>query len=773
MGRSLIIVESPAKARSMDNFLGAEFTALASYGHVRDLRSKKDAVDPDKDFEMSYCLLKRNEKHLSAIINAAEKSSTIYLATDPDREGEAISWHLFEILKDRGLLDNKTIHRVVFHEITRDAIHAAVANPRAISLQMVNAQQARRALDHLVGFNLSPLLWKKIRQGLSAGRVQSPALRMIVDREADIRNFEADEYWHIEADCHKQTSGAGKFETRLCVFEDKNIQSVSITDEQSASAVKSILDTAANNRLRVIEVSCKQNNRRPAPPFITSTLQQEAARKLGFSAQRTMRAAQRLYEGLDGEGIITYMRTDSVHLPAEVIDRIRDVIVEQYGADQIPDSPQQYNTSTSNAQEAHQAIRPTSMARTPQSLAHRLEFDHLSLYTLIWNRTLASQMSDAVFDAISANLSAGDKGIFHAHGSTLRHPGFLALYEEGKDIQDEAQQQLPPLIKGEWLHLDSIRTEQYFTAPPSRFTEASLINALETHGIGRPSTYASIISVLLNREYTTLEQRQFHPTEIGTVVGGFLSDYFGRYVDYEFTANMENELDAIARGEKQWKPLLHAFWEPFQQQLNQVESFVRRSEIIKTRILGSDPKTGKTVSVRLGRFGAFAQIGTREDADKPRFASLAQGQRVESISLDEALNLFVLPRHLGETAEGEAVSTAIGRFGPYVRYAENFVPLLKDDSPYTISLAHALELIAAKKNMQAARIIKAYKGQKIQVIKGRYGPYITDGHTNARIPNKLSPEKLTLQQCRELIADAKSKDHPKCRNTKRSDQKSP
>lgn len=757
MKRSLIIVESPAKARSMDKYLGPEFTALASYGHVRDLHSKKDAVDPDNDFRMNYGLLKRNQQHLQTIINAARHAATIYLATDPDREGEAISWHLYETLKDQGLLKNKTIYRVVFHEITAEAVLKAVANPRSINQEMVDAQQARRALDHLVGFHLSPLLWKKIRQGLSAGRVQSPALRMIVDREAEIKAFEAREYWTIVADCHKEGTKPASFEAQLRSLNDEVLKPFSITCEDRAIAAKTVLEAAAKERLCVSKLHRKRIRRQPAPPFTTSTLQQEAAQQLGFSAHRTMRAAQRLYEGLDGDGLITYMRTDSVNISQTAITQIRDLIRREYGADQVPETSRHYTGSTKNAQEAHEAIRPTLISRTPESLAHRLEYDHLNLYSLIWKRSVASQMSCAIIDTVSVDLSVADTGVFHTKGETLYHPGFLVLYKEAYDEQANIDKQLPPLKKGDWLNLSAIRTLQHFTCPPSRYTEASLINALEAYGIGRPSTYASIISVLLNREYATLESRQFLPTEIGGIVSQFMSDHFSRYVDYTFTAELEDQLDAIARGEKKWKPILQTFWLEFKQQLIKKEATVKRSDIIQVRKLGTDPQSNKPVSVRLGRYGAFAQIGTREDSDKPRFASLEQGQRVESITFEEAMALFILPRQLGETAEGEAITTAIGRFGPYIRYAQNYVPLLKDDSPYTISLEHALELIAQKKNMDAARTIKSFQKQNIQVRKGRYGPYITDGTTNARIPKKLIPEQLTLKQCQALIKEAANK----------------
>jgi DNA topoisomerase-1 len=760
MGHSLIVVESPAKARSMHKYLGSDFTALASYGHVRDLLPKKGSVDPDDDFAMNYSLIERNEKYVNAIIREAKKADAIYLATDPDREGEAIAWHLYEILKDKGLLENKPVHRVVFHEITKKAIREAVANPRELSIELVDAQQARRALDYLVGFNLSPLLWKKIRQGLSAGRVQSPALRMIVDREAEIEAFDPQEYWTIEADTNKLDDVDRKIEAKLTLLNDQKIKQFSIIDEAGAKAAEKALTAAANGQLRVATITKKQRKRNPSPPFTTSTLQQEAARKLGFSAQRTMRTAQRLYEGQDGAGLITYMRTDAVNLAGEAIAEIRRFIEEEYGADQVPDSPRQYKTKSKNAQEAHEAIRPTSTKRTPQSLTNTLEHDQLRLYDLIWKRTVACQMIHATIDTVAADLTAGNAGVFRANGSTIRHPGFLAVYEEGKDDQnadDKDGKRLPPLEEGEILNLQQIRTEQHFTDPPPRYSEASLVKTLEAYGIGRPSTYASIISVLLNREYVTIEQKRFYPTDIGKIVGNFLSDHFSRYVDYEFTAQLEDELDAISRGEKAWKPLMKSFWGDFNKQVMDKEESVSRAEVMQARELGTDPKSGKPVSVRMGRFGPFVQIGTKDDEDKPKFASLLPGQKVDSISYDEAMELFKLPRKIGETAEGEPVSVAIGRFGPYIRYANKFVSLPQEDSPYTVELERALELIAEKKKADAERIIKVFEDQGIQILKGRYGPYITDGKVNARMPKNQEPDELTLEQCQELIKEAAEK----------------
>ncbi len=757
MGHSLIIVESPAKARSMHKYLGSEFTALASYGHVRDLLPKKGSVDPDNDFAMNYSLIERNEKHVNAIIREAKKADAIYLATDPDREGEAISWHLYEILKEKGLIENKPVHRVVFHEITKKAIQEAVANPRQLSIDMVDAQQARRALDYLVGFNLSPLLWKKIRQGLSAGRVQSPALRMIVDREEEIEKFVAQEYWTIEADSHKLDDSERLIQAKLTLLKDEKIKQFSITDESGASAAQTALNAAANGQLRVTTITKKQRKRNPSPPFTTSTLQQEAARKLGFSAQRTMRTAQRLYEGIDGTGLITYMRTDAVNLAGEAIADVRRYIAETYGEDQTPEAPRIFKTKSKNAQEAHEAIRPTSVKRTTEALANSLEHDQLRLYDLIWKRTVACQMIHATIDTVAADLAAGDVGVFRANGSTIRHLGFLAVYEEGKDDEKEDEKEgkrLPPMEEGEMLNLQQIRTEQHFTDPPPRYSEATLVKSLEAYGIGRPSTYASIISVLLNREYVTLEQKRFFPTEIGKIVGKFLSQHFSRYVDYEFTAKLEDDLDAISRGEKSWKPLLASFWGDFNKQVIDKEASVSRAEVMQARELGTDPKSGKPVSVRMGRFGPFVQIGTKDDEDKPKFASLLPGQKIDSISYEEAMELFKLPRKLGETEQGEPVSAAIGRFGPYIRYADKFVSLPEEDSPYTVELDRAIELIIEKKKADAERVIKVFEAEGIEILKGRYGPYITDGKINARMPKDQEPAALSLEECQALIKEA-------------------
>ena len=778
MSKHLIVVESPAKSKTLEKYLGKDFKVLASYGHVRDLRPKEGAVDPEHDFAMSYEVIERNQKHVDAIARALKKADALYLATDPDREGEAISWHLHEILKERGLLEGKPVHRVVFHEITRGAIDEAMAHPRQLSTELVDAQQARRALDYLVGFNLSPLLWRKIKPGLSAGRVQSPALRMICEREREIEDFVPREYWTIDAAADAK---GHPFSARLAMLDGDKIEQFSITDAARASTVETRLREAAGGKLTVSEVTRKQRRRNPAPPFTTSTLQQEASRKLGFGAQRTMRTAQKLYEGIDvGEGsvgLITYMRTDSVALANEAVSELREVIVERFGKENLPDGPRFYKTKSKNAQEAHEAIRPTSAARHPDSVARYLDRDQARLYELIWKRAVACQMESAVFDTVAVDLTPErDPSLaarFRATGSVLVKPGFRAVYMEGKDDtpDDDGDRLLPPLEKDDIVDLLDINTDQHFTEPPPRFSEASLVKTLEEYGIGRPSTYASIISTLQNREYVEMDRRRFIPTDIGRIVNRFLTDHFTRYVDYDFTARLEDELDAISRGEEEWVPLLERFWRPFIELVEDKAASVTRAEAAQARQLGVDPKSGRPVSVRMGRYGPFVQIGTRDDEDKPKFAGLRPGQKMDTVELAEALELFKLPRALGETAEGEEVSTNIGRFGPYVRYGKKYVSLKKDDDPFTIELARALELIREKKEADANRTIKEFEAEGIRVLNGRYGPYITDGNKNAKVPKDTDPAALTLEQCQEAIEKAPARRGKKAAKKKAAKKK--
>ena len=743
----------------MSKYLGKDFKALASYGHVRDLLPKTGAVDPDDNFKMHYEIVERNKKHVDLIVKTMKTVDALYLATDPDREGEAISWHLYELLKERNAIGDKPVYRVDFREFTKTAIQKAVDNPREISSNLIESQQARRALDYLVGFNLSPLLWKKIRQGLSAGRVQSPALRMICERGQEIDKFISQEYWTIEADLNTE----GKhFFGKLIQYQDEKLKQFSITDEKTAQSAEVALNEAAQGKLIVSKIEKKARKRNPAPPFITSTLQQEASRKLGFTAKRTMQTAQQLYEGIDIEdgatGLISYMRTDSVSLSTEAVTEIRALIADKYGADNLPEQSRVFKNKSKNAQEAHEAIRPTSAKRLPETLKSQLSPDQYRLYDLIWKRTIACQMIHATIDTVAVDLSAGNAGVFRASGSTIRIAGFMSVYLEGQDDKtDKGDKEviLPALQQGMSVNLLKIRPEQHFTEPPPRYNEASLIKTLEAHGIGRPSTYASIISTLQNREYVTLENRRFEPTEIGKIVNRFLSSHFTQYVDYAFTAKMEDSLDAVARGEKSWLPLMQEFWQEFSKLITEKEQSVSRDDVIQSRVLGTDPKSGKPLSVRMGRFGPYAQIGTREDEDKPTFASLRTTQKLDAVTFEEAMELFKLPRLLGETEQGEKLTVAIGRFGPYVKYGDKFVSL-GDHDPYTVELAIALQLVAEKKEKDANRLILDFAEQGIQVLNGRYGPYVTDGEKNARIPKDITePKTLSLEGCQELLKSAK------------------
>ena len=613
-------------------------------------------------FAMSYQAIERNEKHVDAISRALKKSKSLYLATDPDREGEAISWHLRELLRERGDLKGKDVKRVVFYEITKGEVQRAVAEPRDLSLDLVNAQQARRALDYLVGFNLSPLLWKKVRRGLSAGRVQSPALRMICEREHEISIFNPQEYWTLEAEGEHS---AQTFPLKLVEFDGQKVEQFSFTNETAARAVEQALNDAAQGFLHVASIDRKQRRRNPSPPFTTSTLQQEAARKLGYSAQRTMRLAQQLYEGVDfGEGsigLITYMRTDSVNLAAEAVREMREVIAKEYGNEAVAEEPRVYKTKSRNAQEAHEAIRPTSASILPSRVEGKIDPDQFKLYALVWKRAVASQMSHALFDTVAVDMlpskqaeagsaAAPHRHVLRANGSTLIKPGYMAVYQEDVDdgkSENESDRILPAMKDGDVVTLLNVHGDQHFTEPPPRFSEASLVKALEEHGIGRPSTYATIISTLKDREYVDMDNRRFIPTDIGKIVNGFLSKHFHKYVEYGFTAALEDELDAVSRGEEAWTEPLKKFWKPFVSLVDHVEKNVSREEVAQARELGKDPVSGKPITVRMGRYGPFVQIGTKDDEEKPKFAGLRPGQKMDLIKLPEALELFKLPRKLG------------------------------------------------------------------------------------------------------------------------------
>ncbi|HEY1139227.1 MAG TPA: DNA topoisomerase I [Lysobacter sp.] len=758
MAKNLLIVESPAKAKTINKYLGKDFTVLASYGHVRDLVPKEGAVDPDNGFAMRYDLIEKNEKHVDAIAKAAKSADNLFLATDPDREGEAISWHIAEILKERGLLKGKELHRVVFTEITPRAIKEAMTQPRKIASDLVDAQQARRALDYLVGFNLSPVLWRKVQRGLSAGRVQSPALRMIVEREEEIEAFIAREYWSIEAECAHPKQ---PFTAKLTKLDGKKFEQFTVTDGDTAEAARERIVKAAAGALHVTDVVSKERKRRPAAPFTTSTLQQEAARKLGFTTRKTMQVAQKLYEGVTvGEegtvGLITYMRTDSVALSQDALGEIRDVIARDFGTHALPDKPNAYTTKSKNAQEAHEAVRPTSALRTPAQVARFLSDDERKLYELVWKRAVASQMVPATLNTVSVDLAAGSEHSFRASGTTVVDPGFLAVYEEGKDTktsEDEDEgRKLPQMKTGDRVPLDRIHADQHFTQPPPRFTEAALVKALEEYGIGRPSTYASIIQTLQFRKYVEMEGRAFRPTDVGRAVSNFLSSHFTRYVDYDFTAKLEDELDAVSRGEEDWIPLMEKFWGPFKELVSEKTESVDRSEATGARELGTDPKSGKPVSVRLGRFGPYAQIGDKDTDEKLQFASLRPCQSMHTISMEDALELFKLPRKLGES-NGEEVSVGVGRFGPFAKRGSVYASLKKEDDPYTIDLARAVFLIDEKEEIARNRIIKQFPDSDIQVLNGRFGPYISDGKLNGRIPKDRDPASLTLEEVTKLLEE--------------------
>lgn len=620
MSSSLLIVESPSKAKTLKKYLGKDFEILASYGHVRDLVPKQGAVDTEHDFKMKYQLIERNAKHVDAIAKAVKLADNVYLATDPDREGEAIAWHLLEILKSKKLLAKKIVKRVVFHEITQSAVQAAVANPRDILMPLVNAQQARRALDYLVGFNLSPLLWRKIRRGLSAGRVQSPALRLICEREIEIDAFKTQEYWSIHFDSHK---GKQKFSAKLFQYKGDKLNQFSVGTEAAQAEIVEYLKKSSGETATVVQVDKKRKQRQASAPFTTSTLQQEAVRKLGFTTDRAMRVAQQLYEGVDtgggAVGLITYMRTDSVILANEAVAEIRDYISAKFDPDYLPKAPVQYKNKSKNAQEAHEAIRPTSILRTPDDVRASLTADQAKLYEMIWKRALACQMSPAKFDTVSLDLAVADEAtLFRASGQTLVFPGFIAVYLEGADDQEEeGESKLPPMESGDQVPLDKLYGEQHFTQPPPRYTEASLVKDLEEHGIGRPSTYASIISTLQAREYVNLDKKRFFPTDVGSVVNKFLTEHFTRYVDYDFTAKLEDQLDIISTGEKEWIPVLEDFWKGFSQQIEEKKN-IERKDLTHEQLDEACPKCGKPLSVRLGKRGKFVGCSGYPECDFTR-----------------------------------------------------------------------------------------------------------------------------------------------------------
>jgi DNA topoisomerase-1 len=814
MATNLLIVESPAKAKTLKKYLGKDFEVLASYGHVRDLIPKNGAVDVDNGYAMNYETIARNSKHVDAIAKAAAAADNIFLAPDPDREGEAIAWHISELLKSKRALKNKNMQRVVFYEITQSAVQEAVAHPREISMPLVNAQQARRALDYLVGFNLSPLLWRKIRPGLSAGRVQSPALRLIVERELEIEKFKSQEYWSVHLDSQKNGI---PFKAKLFQYQGNKLEQLSIASQNEYDAIHAKLNDAKLPP-KVVRVDKKGKQRNPAAPFTTSTLQQEAVRKLGMTSDRTMRTAQSLYEGVDigGQtiGLITYMRTDSLNLANEAVAEIRDYIKDNFASDYLPAKQPVYKSKSKNAQEAHEAIRPTSIGRSPDSLRDHLNIDQMRLYEMIWKRTLASQMSPARFDTVSVDIRlSSDDTLFRASGQTLVFPGFIGVYmEDVDDAEEEDSAKLPPLAEGDILPVDKLYGEQHFTQPPPRYSEASLVKTLEEYGIGRPSTYAAIISTLQAREYATLDKKRFMPTDVGRVVIKFLNEHFTRYVDYSFTANLEDELDEISEGKRDWIPVLDAFWtgfhkllvdkkdvdrpgteileeacpkcgKPLSKRLGKRGSFIGCTgypECDFTRSLGDEedtgearkelgmhPETNQAVLLLRGPYGPYVQLGEQEEGvkTKPKRVSWPKDLPLEQADLAAALKLLSLPREVGTHPEsGKKVIVNIGRFGPYIGHDGKFKSIPRTDSIFDIGLERAVELLAQAKTGGATvlRSLGEHPDDKapIEVCSGRYGPYVRHGKINATLPKDVTPEAVTLEEALELIAARAAKAGP-------------
>lgn len=755
--KELMIVESPTKARTIGRFVGDRFDVQSSMGHIRDLPKSGMSVDIENGFEPSYEVPPAKKKTVAALRKAAKGSASVWLATDEDREGEAIAWHLAQALR----LPASRTKRIVFHEITKSAILEAIEAPRAVDQHLVDAQQARRVLDRLVGYELSPVLWRKVMTGLSAGRVQSVAVRLVVEREREIDGFEPAASYRVTAD----------FDADGAVFTAR-LDTDFGTEDRAGEFLKKLVGAG----FAVEGLEKKPGRKSPRPPFTTSTLQQEASQKLGFSVKRTMALAQRLYEA----GRITYMRTDSVVMSGVALAQARKVVTARFGKEYA--QTRQYKTKSKGAQEAHEAIRPTDF--TLGKLAG--EPAESRLYGLIWRRALASQMSDARVERTTVSVAPSTVSErFLAKGEIVLFDGFLKLYGSA-DEEEDAEGRLPPLAQGQEVGLVEAIARQTFSRPPTRYAEAGLVKKLEEMGIGRPSTYAPTISTIQERGYvekrglpaedrsyrvlvlregrvsdeersekTGGEKAKLFPTDVAGVVTDFLVTHFPEVIDYSFTAKVEEELDEIAQGEKEWRAMMAGFYEPFHADIEKVHE-LPREDVSGARELGKDPKTGKPVSARIGRFGPYVQIGTKDDEEKPIFAGLRPGQKLESITLEEALELFKLPRKLGETPDGEEVSASHGRFGPYVKYGAKYVSI-KGLDPLEITLEQALSLIAAKKRSDARREIRVFEGTGIKVLRGRYGPYVTDGKKNVKVPKGADPAGLTLEQCKKLIAEAPDK----------------
>jgi DNA topoisomerase-1 len=763
MAKNLVIVESPAKAKTIEKFLGKDFSVLSSFGHVRDLSKKDLGVDLEKGFIPNYEISADKKKLVKDLKKLAKSAEVVWLATDEDREGEAISWHLVEALE----LDESKTKRIVFHEITKTAILEAIQNPRSIDHHLVDAQQARRVLDRLVGYELSPVLWKKVKPALSAGRVQSVAVRLIVEREEEIKVFNTESSFRVLAEFilpgNKGITVSAELNKRF----------------KTKAEAKHFLEKCIPADFTVTSVEKKPAKKSPAPPFTTSTLQQEASRKLGYSVAKTMMVAQQLYES----GRITYMRTDSVNLSNLALGMAKQVITNNYGDNYV--KTRQFTTKSKSAQEAHEAIRPTYMET--QEISG--DSSQQRLYELIWKRTIASQMAEALLEKTNVDIhvsTAPEK--FVAKGEVIKFDGFLKVYLESTDDDDtEAQKgMLPSITEGDKLQRQLITATERFTQPPPRYGEASLVKKLEELGIGRPSTYAPTISTIQKREYvvkedragterkydflklengnvkedvllenTRFEKAKLFPTDIGTVVNNFLVEYFDDVLDYNFTANAEKEFDEIAQGNKVWNDMIKDFYGPFHANVeNTLEKSKKQSG---ERLLGVDPASGKNIYAKIGRYGALVQIGESQDEEKPKFAGLNKGQSIDTITLEEALEVFKLPRVIGEYEEDD-LTVAIGRFGPYIRHANKFYSLAKTDDPMTIDMERAIELIEDKKKKDKEKTIKLFdEDDSIQVLNGRYGAYIKKGRGNFRIPKGTDPKELSLEDCLKIIAAADKK----------------
>jgi DNA topoisomerase-1 len=813
----LVVVESPAKAKTIEKYLGPGYRVLASYGHVRDLPPKDGSVDPDDGFAMQWETYADKSRQLKAISDEAKGAESLILATDPDREGEAISWHVQEVLAKKKALPAH-VERVTFNAITKSAVLEAMANPRGLDEDLIDAYRARRALDYLVGFTLSPVLWRKLPGAKSAGRVQSVALRLVVDREREIELFRAQEYWSVTA---LMEADGTEFQARLVRYNGDKIDRLTIGVEGTALAAKQAVE---EGRFSVVSVETKPLTRNPPPPFTTSTLQQEAARKLGFSASQTMRLAQHLYE----EGSITYMRTDGVQMAEEAISAARRAVASRYDAGYVPDKPRHYATKAKNAQEAHEAIRPTDFSRDRAGSG-----EHARLYELIWKRALASQMASARLERTTAELTDGTgQHALRATGQVVLFPGFLALYEEGRDdAEDEDSRRLPRLREGDTPAKKEVSAEQHFTQPPPRYSEASLVKRMEELGIGRPSTYAATLQTLKDRDYVRLEKNRFYPEESGRLVTAFLERFFERYVSYDFTAHLEDELDDVSGGRAQWQKVLEAFWKDFKPKTAEVMEqkpseitaaldeflapflfpdkadgtdprlcpscgvgrlglrggkfgafvacsnypdckFTRQfgqpggqSEDTGPQVLGQDPESGQDVTLRSGRFGPYFQIGDGKDAKR---ASLPKDVPGAEADLEAALRLLSLPRTVGDHPEsGKPITASIGRYGPYLAHDGKYAKLSSTAEVFEVGMNAAVAKLADAANgggrraggREPLKVLGAHPRTEaeIKLMEGRFGPYVTDGTTNATLPKSLAPEQLTLEEAAQLIDERAAK----------------